>query len=403
MFRKVRDQELFFSVSQRGVVTIRELASLTPAERTQWLSEPESSRARLDLDTSRLNLSDTRLRALGELRAGDAGALVGPKAANLGQLASFFPQRVAPGVVIPFGIYWEHIRRTLPGDTVPLDRRISDALAEAERLRQSGADPAAISRFIYPRLAEIRKAIVSMPLLPAFENDLAARLQRDFGADGSFGVFVRSDTNAEDLPGFTGAGLNLTVPNQVGLSNILQAIKDVWASPFTERAYDWRSRILRASDRVYPSVILMRAVPSDKSGVVATVNLETGNTAEITVNMSEGVSAVVDGGVAESLLLKADGGARLLQQARATYRKTLRPGGGFVNLPPIAGDTLLDASEIAQVRRAVADVKEKYPPAKSASGAILPWDIELGFERGELRLFQIRPLVRYRELQSPEP
>src|ERR1041385_5811609 len=103
-----------------------------------------------------------------------------------------------------------------------------------------------------------------MPLLPAFENEPKTLMTALFGADGSYGVFVRSDTNAEDLPEFTGAGLNLTVPNQVGNRNILQALKDVWASPFTERAYDWRSKILRSHDRVYPSVILMRAVPSDK-------------------------------------------------------------------------------------------------------------------------------------------
>jgi hypothetical protein len=106
---------------------------------------------------------------------------------------------------------------------------------------------------------------------------------------------------------------------------------------------------------------------------------------------------VVDGGVAESLLLTRDGGVRLLQQCRATYRRTLRTGGGFVNLPALGGDALLTPEEIAQVRRMVDEVKEKYPIAKSESGAALPWDIEFGFERGALRLFQIRPLVRFQE------
>jgi hypothetical protein len=30
----------------------------------------------------------------------------------------------------------------------------------------------------------------------------------------------------------------------------------------------------------------------------------------------------------------------------------------------------------------------------------LPWDIEFGFEKGALRLFQIRPLVRFQELDQ---
>ena len=116
-----------------------------------------------------------------------------------------------------------------------------------------------------------------MPLLPAFEAALRARLKQEFVTGGIFhGVFVRSDTNAEDLPQFTGAGLNLTVPNVVGAGEIEQALKDVWASPFSERAYDWRSRIFIDSQSVYPSVIMMRAVPVEKSGVIATVNLDTG-------------------------------------------------------------------------------------------------------------------------------
>ena len=36
--------------------------------------------------------------------------------------------------------------------------------------------------------------------------------------------------------GFTGAGLNLTLPNVVGYENLLAGIADVWASPFTARA-----------------------------------------------------------------------------------------------------------------------------------------------------------------------
>jgi hypothetical protein len=61
---------------------------------------------------------------------------------------------------------------------------------------------------------------------------------------GSYGVFVRSDTNVEDLPGFTGAGLNKTIPNVVGFEKILAAIPKVWASPFSRRAFAWR-RVLK--------------------------------------------------------------------------------------------------------------------------------------------------------------
>src|SRR5258706_11895455 len=115
---------------------------------------------------------------------------------------------------------------------------------------------------------------------------------------------------------------------------------------------------------------MLRAVPSDKSEVIAPVNLETGED-DITVNVSEGVSAVVDGGVAESLLLKPDGSVRLLEQARGTYRKKLARSGDFQNVPVSGSDTVLAPDEIRQLREMVAEVRRRYPPAHSARGDLL--------------------------------
>ena len=215
-------------------------------------------------------------------------------------------------------------------------------------------------------------------------------------------MFVRSDTNAEDLPQFTGAGLNLTVPNVVGEAKIANAIKEVWASPFEERAWAWRSEALESSDKVYPSVVLLRTVPSSKSGVMGTANLSTLDLSEITVNVNEGVAAVVDGGVSESLLLRANGSVRLLAQARSAYKKVPLRTGGFSMAPTSASDVVLRDSEILRLRRLAIEVKSKLKSARDDRGEELPWDIEFGFEDGELRLFQIRPLVRYREARILE-
>jgi phosphoenolpyruvate synthase/pyruvate phosphate dikinase len=223
-----------------------------------------------------------------------------------------------------------------------------------------------------------------------------------FGPDGSYGVFVRSDTNAEDLPEFSGAGLNLTVPNAVGEKRILQAIKDVWASPFAERAYEWRAEALVSSVEVYPSVVLAKTVGTAKSGVIATANLGTLSTDEITVNVNEGVAAVVDGGVAESLLLRPDGSVRLLAQARAAYKKYALPEGGLGWKPTSGSDYVLLEDEIAEIRELVREVDARFPRVRDASGNALPWDIEFGFLDGKLHLFQIRPLVRYRQTKVLE-
>lgn len=398
--RRHRGEEMFFAVTPGGTVVLRAWKSLSPQEQAQW-REAAAVRGRIRLDTSKTNVADRELKTLEQTTAADSGVRSGPKAANLGELKRFFPTRVAPGIVIPFGVYYQHASRKDFAGTSVLDR-VASSFAAADKMRSDGASPEQVRAFMRPRLQEIRKAIRELKLDSAFTSELARKMREVFGEDGSYGVFVRSDTNAEDLPQFTGAGLNLTVPNVVGAGKILQAIKDVWASPYEERAYEWRAQALVSSVEVYPSVVLLKSVSNDKSGVIATANLETLDLNELTVNTSEGVAAVVDGGVAESLLLKANGEVRLLSQARAPYRKMLSERGGFIWLPTTGSDYVLSAREIDEVRQLAQEVKAKFPPEKDAQGNVMPWDIEFGFAQGELGLFQIRPLSRYRETKTLE-
>jgi hypothetical protein len=395
-----KGQEMFYAVTPSGTVILRPWNSLSAAEQAVW-RETRRERKRVALDTSKVRTEDRRLRLLEETSMADSGVICGPKAANLGQLRRLFPDSVAPGVVVPFGVYFAHAaRKDAMGRSV--DGLVREAFGEVEKMRQSGAGAEAMRDYMRPRLAEIRKLIRTLKLEPWLVEELTGKLRQAFGPDGTYGVFVRSDTNAEDLPQFTGAGLNLTVPNVVGEEKILEALREVWASPFEERAWAWRSEALESSDRVYPSVVLLRTVPADKSGVMATANLATLELGDLTVNVNEGVAAVVDGGVSESLLLRADGSAVLLSQARSAYKKVPLPNGGFARAPASGEDTLLQEGEIRQLRQLAADVSVKLTPARDAQGGQLPWDIEFGFEKGELRLFQIRPLVRYREARTLE-
>ncbi len=271
--------------------------------------------------------------------------------------------------MVPFGVYWAHVSRRDPRGGTLADT-IHQAYEEAEKMRSSGRTEEEIRLFIAPKLAAFRQTIRTIMLDQVFVKELRSKLEEVFGKEGTYGVFLRSDTNAEDLPQFTGAGLNLTVPNVVGIDNILNALRNVWASPFEERAYAWRSQALTSSDRVYPSVVLYRTIRSDKSGVMATANLATLDLSGITVNVNEGVAAVVDGGVSESLLLEANGRIKLLAQARAPYRKLASPSGGFVERPTSGSDRILNEAEISQLRQLARDVKAKFPPQFDQSRAI---------------------------------
>jgi len=316
-----------------------------------------------------------------------SGRVVGPKAANLGELNRLFPGRVAPAIALPFGIFADHVGA---GAESPLGRLA--ALYAASRRGELEGDSLAAA------LGEVRQAIATTPLHDDFLAQLLPMMRVQFGAPGSYGVFVRSDTNVEDLPGFTGAGLSETVPNVRGLDAQLLTIPRVWASVLSPRAVAWRSNLLTNPADVFASVLLMKSVAADKSGVLVTTDLA-GRGAGLTVSTAWGVGGAVAGEAAATITLLADGDERLISEAKAPFQRYLDDAGGVSWRRAPAGAVLTGAEKQA-LRGLAREVAAKYESALSADGRALPWDIEFGFVDGELTLFQIRPLIERGQLRA---
>ncbi len=377
--------ELVLGVSQGRRVALGPLSALPPQEQ-QLLHEGVAEAQTLTIDTARLDLQTKRILKLSEISVADQGVRVGPKAAKLGELYRLFPKRVSDAAVIPFGAFVSHVDR--PGkDGQPSPLAKLKAAYQHYREQKELDEPAA-EKELLAALAEFRGAIATLPFAKGFEAEVYQALKR-LGPLGRFGVFVRSDTNVEDLKNFTGAGLNLTVPNRVLIRDVLASIRDVWASPFAERSFRWRQKLLTNPEYVFPSVLLHRTVPSEISGVMVTQDLETGSAQAITVSASEGVAAVVDGGAPETLVLLPNGGQRLLASCRSATRKIIPrpPRQGVVVSPTVGKDPLLSSHDVAELRTLAAEVLAKMPPQDSR-----PWDIEFGLVRGKAYLLQIRPL-----------
>ncbi len=342
------------------------------------LAGPDPHLASSRIRVPRPDLTVTRMLPIAELHKGLSGRVVGPKAANLGELNRLFPGRVAPAIAIPFGLF---ARYTAGGDG-SIRQQLEQTYAAFRRGR---IDEATLNA----HLAEIRTRIATLRF---GEVEELAELMAEVFGPGETGVFVRSDTNVEDLPEFTGAGLSETLPNVVGLDAQVQAIPRVWASVLSPRAIAWRSNLLENPADVYASVLLMRSVPSSKSGVLVTSNLITPDAPGLTVSTAWGVGGAVAGEAASTRVLAPDGSTRLVSEAKTPYRRVLSPNGGIDWIPASDGD-VLTAAEQAQLRSLAAEVAEKYTPALDQDGRPRPWDIEFGFVDGELTLFQIRPLV----------
>lgn len=216
-----------------------------------------------------------------------------------------------------------------------------------------------------------------------------------FGDRDNYGVFVRSDTNVEDLPGFTGAGLNLTVFNVVGFQAVLDAIRQVSASPFTDRAFGWRQALMTTPEHVYASVLLHKTVPADKSGVMVTADLSTNRAGSFSIAVNEGLGGGVEGQAAESLRVDAGTGeTHLLATAGEPHKWVAAAEGGTRRVPASGSERVLDEAEIRTLVELGRSLARRYPPLRDARGEPAPADVEFAFHDGDLYLIQIRPFLQ---------
>ncbi len=380
-------ETVVLAVSPRGAV---ELVS-DRGELAAHLGEDGTAESPLVIepDLEKLDLETRELVPLARLRAWDSGRRVGPKAAKLGELYFHYPEAGTVGLAIPFGMFRELLDRPMAGTG-----QGAYEWMVSEYRRIAGLDGGARREATERLRARMEDWVRKTDPGAALRARLRPAMDQVFGREGGYGVFVRSDTNVEDLPGFTGAGLNLTLPNVVGSERVMRALSDVWASPYSARAYGWRQTHMAEPQHVYTAVLLLKSVPAEKSGVLVTADVDSGDPSWLSVAVNEGVGGAVDGQLAESLRIqRATGAVRLLTSATAPKKRVLLPQGGVSQVPAIGSEAVLSPSEIQALRDLAAGLAERFPPIVDAEGRPAPADIEFGFLKGRLVLFQIRPFL----------
>lgn len=392
-------QQVFYAVSKRGTVIMKPASEMTDEEK-QLFATKKRNENKITVPADKIQLDQTKVLNMRAVNATSSGKLCGPKAANLGQLKALFPEQVVEGLVIPFGIFRKHLDQQMPGQNTSYWYFLNQAFDQAEQMEKDGKTEEEIELYLLGQLEVLRTAIIDIKLLPEFVNDLQESFQIAFNKPiGKVPVFLRSDTNMEDLKEFTGAGLNLTLFNVVDAQKIFQGIKDVWASPYTERSFKWRQRYLLNPENVFPSILIIPSVDVDYSGVLITTGVPSGNPADLTIAFSRGAGGAVDGQSAESYLLMGNGGIHLLSPAREpSYRRLPETGGTKTNFATFE-KTILNGGNLQDIRKLSASVNELLPntPGVETKG---PFDIELGFKDNKLWLFQVRPFVENKNAAS---
>ncbi|RZI42314.1 phosphoenolpyruvate synthase [Herbaspirillum sp. HC18] len=234
----------------------------------------------------------TYVASFEDLRMTDVES-VGGKNASLGEMIS---QLAGAGVRVPGG--FATTAQAFRDFLAYADGGASLAQRIADRLSALNVDDV---RALAQAGAEIRQWIIDTPFQPRLEQEIREFYQRlvaDSAAEVSFAV--RSSATAEDLPDASFAGQQETFLNVVGIDNVLEAIKHVFASLYNDRAISYRVHKGFTHAEVALSAGVQRMVRSDvgAAGVMFTLDTESGFKDVVFITSSYGLGeTVVQGAV----------------------------------------------------------------------------------------------------------
>jgi pyruvate,water dikinase len=212
---------------------------------------------------------------------------VGGKNASLGEMIG---QLAAQGIDVPsgFAVTAAAYRDFLYADG--LDERIYAALEklpldDVEALRSTGA--------------QVRGWILDTPLPESLRQAIGAAYSELSGGDAA-SVAVRSSATAEDLPEASFAGQQDTQLNICGTDDVLEAVHQIYASLFTDRAISYRAHHGFEHRQVALAVGVQRMVRADlgASGVMFTLDTDSGFRDVVFITASYGLGeTLVQGSV----------------------------------------------------------------------------------------------------------
>nr|WP_256327400.1 PEP/pyruvate-binding domain-containing protein [Variovorax sp. EL159] len=322
------------------------------------------------------DLRETRLLPLASLRARNS-AQCGTKAANLGAMqAAHIPGTSVPdGFCIPFAHY-DHFMRS---------NGLADRIARMQQQPGFASDP----QLRQKALAQLRDEIVQWPVDAATAAAWRAAWQAQLGGGG---VFVRSSSNSEDLPGFSGAGLYTTMPNVKTGDALEVAVKKVWASVFNPEAWEARSAAGFGAESVLMGVFVQTAIDSTNAGVMITRDpFDAGHPHVTYISAKRGIGIrVVEGKrVAEQVMYSSWSKAiQVLSRSAEETSLQLDKDGGVKEVPVEAGRNVLTDELVVRLANVGAAVKRTFNAVDQ--------DIEWATVGDKIVLLQARPYVERR-------
>lgn len=304
-------------------------------------------------------------------------ALVGGKGANLGEMAN-------SGFPVPNGF-------AVTVEAYDLFLRENNLLSEVTKILKAvdHNDPAQLEG----ATRRIQGLIVKGNIPKEVASEVNTSYRRLSGAFKKALVAVRSSATAEDLPEASFAGQQATFLNIKGDANLLNAVRECWASLFTARAIFYRVENKVPHEKVKISVIVQKMIQSQVSGVMFSIDPVTNEKDRIVIESVWGLGEMIVQGLVVpdryvvqketfSILSKhiSDQGVQLIKEGLETKNRDVPKK--LIDKQKITDEEIVKLAQLA-------DRLQKH--------YYFPQDAEWAKEGKNLFLVQTRPVTTTKE------
>lgn len=244
----------------------------------------------------------------------------------------------------------------------------------------------------------IRKRIVAGNLPEELAREIIYSYKKLSGLFKSALVAVRSSATAEDMGDTSFAGQQVTLLNVKGDANLLNAVRECWASLFMPRSIFYRVENKIPHEKVKISVIVQKMVQSEVSGVMFSIDPVNNEKDKIIIEAVWGLGEmIVQGSVVPDHYVVQKDTFYLLSKVIADQSIQLTRIGKETKEAPvpakIKSSQKISDKEIIHLARIADGLQKHY---------YFPQDAEWAKEKGKIFIVQTRPVTTIQKVKVKE-
>jgi pyruvate,water dikinase len=299
--------------------------------------------------------------------------LVGGKGANLGEMASF-EMPIPQGFVLTAKAYFDFLEENhlIPKIKAILAQIVID-------------DPTSF----FEASQKIKKLILVGRITPDISRPIIDSYLKLGGTFRQAWVAIRSSATAEDLPTASFAGQQASFLNIRGEANVIQKVKECWASLFEPRAIFYRQEKGFPHLKVGLAVVIQEMVPADISGVMFTCDPVTEQKNRLVIEAVWGLGEyIVQGKVTPDFYLLDKGSLEIL--TREVSKQTVE----LVKFNDQTKQSFVPKNRQLKRKLTDAQIKKLAQIGKKIHQHYFhPQDIEWTFFKNKFYIVQTRPVT----------